>query len=433
MKKAIKKLVVTLVTISMMGSLFACSNKETGDQEEKVKAVTKATNSPSPSIKVAEAAIPTEEPTEPALTEEEQIMQDMIDRSLLGTGNNYRMKKVMEKAKMGKEVTLAYIGGSITEGYNAGTENNYAKLSYEYFADTYGSRDTVHLVNAGLSGTPSTLGLIRSERDIFAYNPDIVFIEFAVNDAQSGIDSAAFESLIAKALKKENEPAVVLLFSVIKTGYTCQTQMQLTGFNYKLPMISVANVLQPEFDAGRMTWEDWSNDESHPNEYGHKLYSEFIINYFKTVNALEIEEPAEMPKRFVTGADYTEMEMYDKTNSELTQLGSFREETGHPAFPNGWVKAQGSSENEGVQFIINAKSFFVVYKEVNSDSFGRAEVFVDGVLATNLAGNTTAGWNNPKASYVFRNKESAEHTIEIKMAAGDEDKAFAFLAYGICP
>lgn len=416
--------IMLLVFASLLLFASACNSQKGGKPETGEKKTTSSV------YKVQEVSIT---PTAgPVLTKEEQIHKDMVDRSLLAAGNNYRIKKVIEKAKKGEDVTLAFIGGSITEGYNAGTKNNFAKLTKDYFAETYSSKDKVHLVNAGLSGTPSTLGLIRSDRDIFAYHPDIIFIEFAVNDGQSGTDPTAFKSLVAKALKQDNSPAVVLLFSVVKSGYTCQSQMALTGFNYKLPMISITNALQPEFDAGRMTWEDWSNDEAHPNEFGHKLYSEFIINYLKKADSADIDKPAQIPERFIRMFDYTGMKMFDKTNTKVIDLGSFHEEAAHQAFQNGWAKSQGSSKNKAIRFKIKAKSFFVIYKEMNSETFGTADVYVDNKQTTNLPGNAPEGWGNPKTAIVFDNKESVEHTIEIKMAAGDEDKAFAILGFGVC-
>lgn len=42
--------------------------------------------------------------------------QAMIAKSLLSTGNNQRLKNAIEKAKRGEEITIAYIGGSITQG-----------------------------------------------------------------------------------------------------------------------------------------------------------------------------------------------------------------------------------------------------------------------------------------------------------------------------
>lgn len=362
------------------------------------------------------------------LSAEEQVYKDMIDRSLLSKGNNARMKKVMERAAAGEDITIAYIGGSITEGYNAGTTEIYAKLSYEYFADTYGSRDTVHYVNAGLSGTPSTLGLIRSERDVFAYEPDILFIEFAVND--SSADSRAYDSLIMKALRQENEPAVVLLFSVIESGYTMQDDMAATGFYYSLPLISMKNAIWPEIEAGRMTWDDWSDDESHPNAYGQSVYADFIIHYYKTVDALEADEPVEVPEKLYLRQDLTSMQMMDKNNLTVDSTGSFAEKSGLSSFTEGWVKEASETANEAFSFTFDGTFLYLVYKDTTSSAYGTAEVYVDGELAATLEGNSSDGWNNPVAECVFRQDEAASHTVEIRMAEGDEDKEFDILCFG---
>ena len=65
--------------------------------------------------------------------------QNMIAGSLVSTGNNYRLKKVIEKCKRGEEVTIAYIGGSITQGAGAKPINTkcYAYRSYEAFCKLF--------------------------------------------------------------------------------------------------------------------------------------------------------------------------------------------------------------------------------------------------------------------------------------------------------
>lgn len=429
MNKSMARSIIMLALITLVLFITGCKNMDTKEGVSDGVTITPVIPSETLDSEEEEISIVPTPGIESSIKDPEM---EMIERSLFTTGNNYRMKKVIEKAKKGEDITIAYIGGSITEGYNAGTPDNFAKLTTEYFASTYGIGDNVHMVNAGLSGTPSTLGLIRADRDIFAYNPDIIFIEFAVNDAGSGTDPIAFESLIVKALKQEKEPAVVLLFSVIESGYTCQTQMSMTGFHYKLPMISVKDALQPEFDAGRMTWEDWSSDESHPNVYGHELYSKFIINYLDRVEAGKADEAIELPSKFKTRTDYSDMELIDKTNMDVTDLGSFHEESAHSHFPNGWVKAKDSTENESFQFTTKAKSLFIIYKEVKEATYGMAEVFVDGEKVANLAGKTSSGWGNPKTALVYSHSEEALHTIEIKMAEEDKDKAFAILGFGVC-
>ncbi len=370
-------------------------------------------------------------PTPVPLTEEEQLYLDMLERSVISTGNNARMKKVMEKAKNGEDVTIAYIGGSITEGYNAGTTEIYAKLSSDYFRETYATTGKVNYVNAGLSGTPSLLGLIRSDRDIFEAEPDIVFIEFAVNDAQDNQNKAAFESLLRKALMQEQEPAVVLLFSVTEDGYTCQTNMQLIGMNYELPMISVPNAIHPEFEAGRMTWADWANDGSHPNTNGQKLYSEFIIHYFNKV-AAEETSPAYVLRDKMMNLDYTTMKMADRDSLKVLELGSFSEESGHAAFSKGWGKTAAAKENNSFVFEIDCRSLFFVYKQANNVNFGTAEVYVDGEKMMTISSNHPDGWNNPVPVRIFRDSECKTRKVEVRMQAGDEEKLFSLLAVGYC-
>lgn len=390
---------------------------------------TEESNMQNQEVTMTPTATPT--PTPVPLTEEEQIHYDMLERSVLATGNNERMKKVIEKARKGEDVTLAYIGGSITQGYNAGTTEIFAKLSSDYFRETYATTGKVNYVNAGLSGTPSLLGLIRSERDIFEAKPDVVFIEFAVNDGQDNMNKAAFESLLRKALLQEQEPAVVLLFSMTETGYTCQSTMQLIGMNYELPMISVPNALNPEFEAGRMTWADWADDGSHPNKNGQKLYSEFIIRYLNKVDAEETSAPYVLREKMLN-LDYTTMKMADKDSVKVLDMGAFHEESGHEAFTKGWVKAKEATENKSFVFELDCRSLFFVYKEANNQDFGTAEVFVDGEKMLTITSNKAEGWYNPVPVRIFRDSECKTRKVEIRMQEGDEDKLFYLLAIGYC-
>ena len=62
---------------------------------------------------------------------EEQIYDNMVERSLMDLGNLERMSKFIEKLENKQEVTIAFIGGSITEGLTAGPEKCWAKLTYD--------------------------------------------------------------------------------------------------------------------------------------------------------------------------------------------------------------------------------------------------------------------------------------------------------------
>ena len=81
---------------------------------------------------------------------------EMLARSLLLAGNNLRLKRVIERAQAGEDITIATIGGSITEG--AGTSKYadcYASRFAKGFSQRYGSGNgsNVHFVNAGVQLT----------------------------------------------------------------------------------------------------------------------------------------------------------------------------------------------------------------------------------------------------------------------------------------
>ena len=48
-------------------------------------------------------------------------------------------------------------------------------------------------------------------------------------------------------------------------------------------MISEPDSLGEEFAEGRMTWQDYSDDQSHPNARGHEIVRDFVAHYFENV------------------------------------------------------------------------------------------------------------------------------------------------------
>lgn len=357
--------------------------------------------------------------------------EKMVDRSLLSVGDMTRMSDVFQKAQNGEDITVAYIGGSITEGYNAGTTEFYAKtctdLLQGYFPDI-----TVTGVNAGISGTPSLLGNLRLERDVLSADPDIVFVEFAVNDGQEAEYKNAYESLVRTLLTQEKDIAVVLLFTVLDSGYTCQEHMSKIGANYDLPMISVHDSVYEEIEAGRMTWQDYSNDQSHPNAYGHKCITDFVDNYYQKVLPVVAENVGEVSKELpdpVFSAKYMNMHYMDSATMDGVELDGFEQYDTHGSFHNGWMYR--GTDGGSMKFTVDCSVLEMVFKANNSDKYGTADIYVDGEKVKSVVSNMSDGWNNPVTAYLIDNDSSAEHTVEIRMEGG-VTQAFFVMAFGYC-
>ncbi len=355
-----------------------------------------------------------------SLATEEQAHLDMVNRSFVQYGNTYRLEQKLGKASEGEKVTVAYLGGSITEGIGGTPDTCYAKLSFDALAERLGAADNMEYVNAGVSGTPSILGNLRVKKDVLDYNADIVFIEFAVNDGMEKIYKESFESLVRTVLQQENEPAVILLFTVTKTGHTCQEHMKQIGEYYQLPMISVPDAINPEIEAGRMTWEDYSADEAHPNGEGHKLVAEFISNYFNMLDVRDFADTSyEIPivptfdnpyeNAFLAEADYDN----SNENLQIGDTGSFAVEERRIAdFEKGaWVYS--GEGTEPLKLKVNGNSLFLVCKRQNSSTMGKFDVYVDGTKMCTIDTNQSDGWGDPWAFQAVKKSRVREMEIEI--------------------
>ena len=134
-----------------------------------------------------------------AAAEESVFTQEMVERSLTAVGNTQRLHRAIDKAQKGEAVSIVYLGGSITEGAAAQprTTKCYAYLSAQLFAEKFmADPGKLQYHNAGISGTPSLLGITRCQQDVLAHQPDIVFVEFAVNDSTDPFGRMAYESLV---------------------------------------------------------------------------------------------------------------------------------------------------------------------------------------------------------------------------------------------
>src|SRR5438128_9003460 len=102
----------------------------------------------------------------------------------LSTGEQTRRNigVFFDKLRAGKPVTVAYLGGSITSGAGASdlAKTSYRALVTQWLRNRYPPA-RINEINAAVGGTGSIYGSLRVRRDVIAYKPDLVFIEFAIN------------------------------------------------------------------------------------------------------------------------------------------------------------------------------------------------------------------------------------------------------------
>jgi lysophospholipase L1-like esterase len=204
----------------------------------------------------------------------DRLTREMIARSQVSNGDLTRLTGVVAKARRGEPVTIGVIGGSITVGaFASNPQNSYAGRLLAWWQEKFPQCE-FRLVNAGAGGTGSMYGALRAEKDLLFAKPDLVVIEFAVND--NWTDGEAYEGLVRQILAQPNSPAVVLLFMMWERGGNDQEMQAKIGAHYGLPMVSFRDALWPEISAGRIPWSDYIVDTVHPNDAGHRLAARLL-------------------------------------------------------------------------------------------------------------------------------------------------------------
>ncbi len=349
----------------------------------------------------------------------------MCQDSLYRVGNTKRLLEKINKAKNGEDVTIGYIGGSITEGSHLPT--CYASVSHKYFADTFGTGDNVGFVNAGLSGTSSILGLLRAKKDLLNQSPDVIFIEYSVNDQGTLQHQKAFESLVKKFLMQENEPVVIVLITRSETGGSCQPHMAKIAENYDLGVISVDNALSNALKSGVMKWSDYATDQFHPHAEGNKLIAEFIGYYYRQAQLSKNRCTSyEIPDTTVYGSEYATAELVAFSELDNFDAGSFKKGTSVYSFPDGYTYSKNG--NTPMKFSVDGRGIFLVIKTNQKDSMGTAVVTVNG-KQSEVASNKLYTWGGPDAEAVYIQDKSEKLEVSISMKSTSTD--FEILGIGV--
>jgi len=231
------------------------------------------------------------------------------------------------KLNVGEDVTIAYLGGSIT------AQAGWRVLSQKWIEQQYPNAN-IKGIEAAIGGTGSDLGVFRVENDALAYKPDLLFVEFASNDRKASSQSIAksMEGIVRKTWQANPYTDICFVYTItagdsksLADGSMKREESMMEGVadNYGIPSVHMGyqaallekddklvmktdarmtRVSGDELDeavtlatdsAGRIIF---SKDGVHPYiETGHVLYTEALIRSFKQLQNTTAEIPHELP------------------------------------------------------------------------------------------------------------------------------------------
>jgi lysophospholipase L1-like esterase len=191
-----------------------------------------------------------------------------------------------------RNINLVFHGHSVPSGYyRAGAVNifqSYPMQALKKITEKY-NYATVNCIKTSIGGENAEQGAARFDSTVLVHQPDILFIDYALNDRKMGLERSkiAWETMIKKALAKNIK--VVLLTPTpdlnedIKSDDTplekfSQQIIELAN-KYQVALIDSYHLFKQLALEG-VDLNPYMSQNNHPNEKGHQLVADEICKLF---------------------------------------------------------------------------------------------------------------------------------------------------------
>ncbi len=347
--------------------------------------------------------------------------------------NITRLKNLMKRAANGESLVIGFLGGSITQGSLSSTPKTcYAYLVYEWWKKSFPNA-AFSFVNGGIGGTTSHYGGARAWKDVLCYRPDIVTVDFSVNDDANEFFEETYEGTLRRLLMAPSAPAVVVLNNVFyDTGKNAQDYHNRIADHYGIPHVSIKDTIFPDVESGKIVRADITPDNLHPNDKGHSLVADEICKLLDSIKAeveeeaiageniedksMKTEESIVLPEPLTENA-YEHSRLIQIQDNEAILDGFLVDPIEKKGmldiFKNGWTAAH---TNDKISFEIECSCLAVQYRKSVQQPVPKAKAVIDGdeEHAVILDGNFTEDWGDCLyLEPLLNHAEKKVHRIEI--------------------
>lgn len=398
------------------------SSKDTATESKSSSKVQSSTTSKKTSSKVDSSEDKkTEKPvSSKAETEKEEVKN-------LDYLNNTYYKLTKEK-----RLNIAYFGGSITAGYGASSGKSWRELTTTYFKKKFPNA-TITETNAAIGGTGSTYGIHRAVKDLKldskTEKPDLVFIEFAINDYLDDINyeqsKMNMECLVRMIY--DYSPDTDIFIVLTTNTYFCNN-LSLSAFPQACAHIDLAKTYKiPYLAVGAMLWDltnqqiaelkipsseqyafrlTYFGDGTHPSNRGYIKYAEFIKTYLE-----EIFEAKENKSGSLKASYKPSKAMYKLP--EFPYMANFKGVTAD--ISNAKIDTDGylTSQSVGMNFTMKFKGTDLKIWHWSTATSGSISVSVDG--AKSVVIDLYRKSANNKIFTLAKGLKNGEHTVTVTL------------------
>ena len=352
------------------------------------------------------------------------------------------LENTLYRLKNKKELTVAYFGGSITEGAGASSyEKCWAALTTAWLRERFPSCRIKH-VQAAIGGTDSTLGVYRCDRDVCGEKPGLVFFEFAVNDSALDYTTALrnAEGCFRKIWACDPTVDIVTVYTVTKSLadrmaaggiWSAKIAHASVSEYYAIPQIDMGEALRhrtlsegsPLADEG--DWHRYTTDTVHPNDAGYALCFDVVRRHlekwFDTAEAPAALRARKLPGPLASeGESHMQARMIDCSQAEADESWTLKEESLCGRYPRflECTKPGGS-----LRFRFTGKRIDLYWMMAKDSGEALCRVDVGPEILISSWDSYCKRFNRANAACVSKDLPFGEHTLTLRLAPTRSDES----------
>lgn len=320
-------------------------------------------------------------------------------------GDCSRIQNLYQNAEKYKPLSLVFLGASVTMAYLIEPQHQFLTAIQQYLERTHHAvHPTIH--NLGTPGMTSLHGLYQSYTELEEKKPDLIVIDYAVNDQKNATCRDSYEALLVRCLSLPSKPAVISFFVQTLDGYTCAPQMAAVNEYYGVPYVNIGGQIQEDIRKGKFRWENYSYDDRHPGPFGHTWIGKCLTEF------LAAAEHA--PACYFS---YPAKSFYDRSLADMD------------FFPVHWENTPQSLAAPLVR-TVRGQKIFLAYDVGISLDYGNLQIEIDDEPPRIIESYRIHEWNHIHEDVLYCSRTPGEHKLCIRMQPGNEEKYFHLHALG---
>lgn len=337
------------------------------------------------------------------------------------------------RLKTANALKIGFLGGSVTYGFGSTNpeQKSWRALITEWLRAQYPNAD-ITTRDASVGGTGSEYGAYRVVEDLKlqdeAQRPELIFVEFAINDMYDRADSKTYMESIVRTIYQYAPEADILMAFTTDIGQKDQDYSAIVAHKqvaefYGIPYVYLGARLYRDIVAEKggeipasaddSVWKTYFTDIVHPADAGYAKYAAYMREFLSETLLANTIVPTELTK--VTLPMETLAEKLPQAPHSAGFAGQQFANENITVHPDGHITATQAGTTFTFEFVGTELKIWVL----GTKDSGMLNVSVDGELVKIL--ETARVPANHRLMAVAENLPFGKHKVTVELVASVDD------------